>query len=111
MEAEKGVLRLDCVVEQFVKEHGSLSVLVNGKDCPVQETEWFSDETYFGRFTDRKYTFAIVLPIAGLGKVTQIFFTVADGQKRTTLPIDTASYEAKISGSFSIPTGALITTW
>ena len=54
MEAEKGVLRLDCVVEQFVKEHGSLSVLVNGKDCPVQETEWFSDETYFGRFTDRK---------------------------------------------------------
>ena len=98
MEAEKGVLRLDCVVEQFVKEHGSLSVLVNGKDCPVQETEWFSDETYFGRFTDRKYTFAIVLPIAGLGKVTQIFFTVADGQKRTTLPIDTASYEAKISG-------------
>ena len=96
MEAEDGAFRLDCVVEQFVKEHGNLRVLVNGKAYSVQETGCFSDETYFGRFTDRKYTFAIILPIAELKKSTQISFTVANG---TALPVDTGAYEAKVTNT------------
>lgn len=97
MEAEQGVWRMDCSVDEWVVRRLRFSVTWEGKELPLQDISGYGGTRFFGKVLAPRYLFRVEIPVEKLRRENNLRFVVTEGDSRTELPVMTARYQSKIT--------------
>ncbi len=97
MEAEQGVWRADCSVDEWVVRRFRFLVTVNGKEISFRKLPGYVGNRFFGKMLVPRSLFRVELPVGELLEDNRIQFAMEDGSSRARLAVMTARYQSRVT--------------